>query len=147
MERVRAESSRHGTSLAFGRLLWLRPGEVAVAFPPGAAFQKSNVTGQSGRAVVEKILSEHFGAPTRLVVEEGAELIAAAAPSLAEEEQRSRAEHERSTSAMARNHPAVRAALRALGGEVEHVQVLDRPRGDAPRAEGEDEAADPGRPE
>jgi len=140
-------STRHGASLAYGRLLWIRPGEVAIAYPRGSDFHRATITAQSGKALIEKTLAEHFGAPTRLLVEEAPELAAAAAPSLAEEEATSRAAHEKSTGAMVRAHPAVRATLRALGGEVEHIQVLDRPRPDAPRAEGEDEPPDQTRPE
>jgi hypothetical protein len=147
VDRVRAVSVRHGTSLSNGRLLWIRPGEVALAYTRESGLHKSTVTAQSGKALIEKALAEHFGAPTRLVVEEAPELAAAAAPSLAEEEAKSRAAHEKSTDAMVRQHPAVRAALRALGGEVEHIQVLDRPRPDLPRADGEDEAPEQNRPE
>lgn len=143
VERVRRTSTRHGASLAFGRLLWIRPGEVALAYPRSADFHKATISAQSGRALVEKVLAEHFGAPTRLVVEEAPELAAAAAPSLAEEDAKSRDAHEKTTGAMVRSHPSVRAALRMLGGEVEHIQVLDRPRADAPRPEGEDEQARP----
>jgi hypothetical protein len=144
VERVRRTSTRHGTSLAFGRLLWIRPGEVALAYPRSAAFHKSTITAQSGRALIEKSLAEHFGAPTRLIIEEAPELAAAAAPSLAEEEAKSRDAHEKSTDAMVRAHPAVRSVLRLLGGEVEHIQVLDRPRPeDALRPEGEDEQTRP----
>ena len=141
VDRVRKASTRHGASLAFGRLLWIRPGEVALAYPRSASFHKATITAQSGRALIEKALTEHFGAPTRLVVEEAAELAAAAAPSLAEEEAKNRDEHEKSTDAMVRAHPAVRAALRHLGGEVEHIQVFDRPRPDA--LQGEDEVPEP----
>jgi hypothetical protein len=143
VERVRRASTRHGASLAFGRLLWIRPGEVALAYPRSADFHKATIAAQSGRQLIEKLLAEHFGAPTRLVIEEAPELAAAAAPSLAEEDAKTRDAHEKSTDAMVRSHPSVRAALRLLGGEVEHIQVLDRPRADASGPEGEDEQARP----
>jgi hypothetical protein len=145
VDRVRKASTRHGASLAFARLLWIRPGEVAVAFPKEAAFHRSTITAQSGKALIEKELAEHFGGPTRLVIEEAPELAAAAGPSLAEEEARSRAAHEKSTDQMVRSHPAVRAALRVLGGEVEHIQILERPRGGAPELDAGEEPPDRGR--
>lgn len=147
VDRVKKASTRHGASLAFGRLLWIRPGEVAVAFPKEASFHRSTVSAQSGKALVEKVLAEHFGAPTRLVIEEAADVAAAAAPSLAEEEAQSRAAHEKSTDQMVRAHPAVRTALRLLGGEVEHIQVFDRPRPGAPELEAGEEPEGPGRPD
>jgi len=143
VERVRRASTRHGASLAFGRLLWIRPGEVALAYPRSADFHKATISAQSGRQLIEKLLAEHFGAPTRLMIEEAPELAAAAAPSLAEEDAKSRDAHEKSTDAMVRAHPSVRAALRMLGGEVEHIQVFDRPRPEEVRPEGEDEQPRP----
>ncbi|MBI3182537.1 MAG: hypothetical protein HYZ28_10395 [Myxococcales bacterium] len=116
---MREASPRHAKSLAFGRLIALRPGEVALSFPKDAAFHRATVTA-SGRALLEKTLSEHFGQPTRIVEEEGE-----AEPSLAEEEARDRKARERQAEAEVRAHPAVRSALRILGGEIEYVQVLE----------------------
>ncbi len=44
----KAASIRHGTALAHGRLLWLRPGEVGLAYAPTAAFHRGQVMGGSG---------------------------------------------------------------------------------------------------
>lgn len=129
VDKVKTASSRHGASLAFGRLLWLRQGEVAIAYPPEMGFHRSTVSAFSGRAIIEKLLSEHFGRPTRLVIEDGAAAVAQAAKvSLAEEDQKSRAAHEKSTDQMVRTHPAVRATLKLLGGEIEHVSVFEQER-------------------
>lgn len=133
VDTVRAASGRHAQSLASGRLLWIREGEVAVAYLPAKdGFHKSTVSGSAGRAIVEKALAEHFGRPTRLVVQdatEGEPAPGTAAPlvSLAEEAATERAAYERSTEGRVRNHPAVRAALKQLGGEIEHIQVYDAP--------------------
>jgi hypothetical protein len=130
VEAVRASSARHAASLAHGRLVALRKGEVVLAYRPEASFHRTTVTGQSGRAAVEKLLSEHFGQPTRIVLDDAA---AATAPkSLAEQDAEAKAAHEVSTDQTVRGHPAIRSALRILGGELEHIQVLERQRTGAP---------------
>jgi len=137
VEAVRAASARHAASLAQGRLVALRSGEVVLAYRPESSFHRTTVTGQSGRAAVEKLLSEHFGQPTRLVLDDAA---AATSPkSLAEQDAEARAAHEVSTDTTVRGHPAIRAALRILGGELEHIQVLERQRTGAPGSDVIDE--------
>ncbi|WP_224249747.1 DNA polymerase III subunit gamma/tau [Hyalangium gracile] len=141
VETVKAASPRHGAALAHGRLLWLRAGEVGVAYIPTAAFHRAQVTGGSGRALVEKALSEHFGRPTRLVVEE-ASGEAASALSIAEQEAQVRTAHQQSTEGKVRSHPAIRAVLKILGGELEHIQVLEPERPPAsPAVESPEETA------
>ena len=125
VDSVRAASPRHGASLAFGRLVRVAPGEVVIAFPPEADFHRSTVSG-AGRATIEQVLTTTFGRPTRLVIDNAA---ASLAPqSIAEVEAKERAAHERTVEARVRNHPALQSAIRILGGEVEHVQVLERER-------------------
>jgi hypothetical protein len=137
VETVRAASARHAASLAQGRLVALRTGEVVLAYRPEANFHRNAVTSQSGRAAVERLLSEHFGRPTRLLLDDAA---AATAPkSLAEQDAEARAAHEVSTDQTVRGHPAIRAALRILGGELEHIQVLERERTGAPGSDVIDE--------
>ena len=138
LDTVAGESPRHSASLKNARLLSLREGEVAIAFRPDAGFHRTTVTGQSGRAVVERLLSVHFGRPTRLVVDEtpGA---ATGAKTVAELDTEARAEHERATGQSVRNHPAILATLRVLGGELEHIQVLERERTGAPGSDVIDE--------
>lgn len=82
----------------------------------------------AGRQLIEKSLSEHFGRPMRLIFEDAADVAARAGLSLAEQEQQTRDAYERSTEAKVRAHAAVRSVLRALGGEIEHVQVLEKER-------------------
>ena len=138
LDTVAAESPRHAASLKNARLLSLREGEVAIAFRSDGGFHRTTVTGQSGRPVVERLLSVHFGRPTRLVVDEtpGA---ATGGKTLAELDTEARAEHERATGQSVRNHPAILATLRILGGELEHIQVLERERTGAPGSDVIDE--------
>ena len=83
-------------------------------------------------------ISTHFGRPTRLVLDEtpGA---ASGAKTLADIDAEARAEHERATGQSVRNHPAILATLRILGGELEHIQVLERERTGAPGSDVIDE--------
>ena len=134
VDSLKGQSPRYAKSLAFGRLVALRPGEVALAFPPEAAFHRATCFG-SGRPAIEKALGLHFGVPTRLTEEA---LAPGAEPkSLAEEELKDRSDREKGIEAKVRAHPAVRAALRILGGELEHVQVLEQERAVAAEPEPE----------
>jgi hypothetical protein len=143
VESVRSQSPRHGTALAHGRLLWLRPGEVGLAYTSTAAFHRGMLTGASGRALVEKALSEHFGRPTKLVAQEATGEAAASTPlSIAEQDAQARAAYTQSTEGKVRSHPAVRAVLKILGGEIEHIQVIEPERPSAsPTIESPDESA------
>jgi hypothetical protein len=137
VEAVRLASPRHAASLAQGRLVALRPGEVVLGYRTEASFHRTTVTGQSGRATVERLLGEHFGRPTRVLLDDAA---AATAPkSLAEQDAEARAAHELSMDTTVRGHPAIRSALRILGGELEHIQVLERQRTGAPGSDVVDE--------
>ncbi|QRO02849.1 DNA polymerase III subunit gamma/tau [Archangium violaceum] len=135
VDTVRNASGRHAKSLACGRLLWIREGEVAIGYTPKDGFHKTTVAG-NGRATVEKALSEHFGRPTKLVVQDVSEADKVAGPdagtgagliSIAEQDAQERTAYEKSTEGRVRGHPALRAALKFLGGEIEHIQVYDQP--------------------
>jgi hypothetical protein len=134
VDTVRDASGRHAKSLAFGRLLWIREGEVGVGYTPKDGFHKTTVQGGAGRPIIEKALSEHFGRPTKIVVQDCAEGEPAesASPatgfvSIAQEDAQERAAYEKSTEGRVRSHPAVRATLKFLGGEIEHIQIYDQP--------------------
>ena len=131
VDTVREASGRHAKSLACGRLLWIREGEVAIAYTPKDGFHKTTVAGGAGRGIVEKALSDHFGRPTKLVVQDCAENEApgpgAGLISIAQEDAQERAAHEKSTEGRVRSHPAIKATLKFLGGEIEHIQVYDQP--------------------
>ncbi|HTS81477.1 MAG TPA: DNA polymerase III subunit gamma/tau, partial [Myxococcaceae bacterium] len=138
LDTVAAESPRHSASLKNARLLYLREGEVGIAFRADAGFHRTTVTGQSGRPVVERLLSTHFGRPIRLILDESPGA-GAGGKTLADIDAEARAEHERATGESVRNHPAILATLRILGGELEHIQVLERERTGAPGSDVVDE--------
>ncbi|MGA9524296.1 MAG: DNA polymerase III subunit gamma/tau, partial [Myxococcaceae bacterium] len=138
IEGVRAKSPRHARSLAFGRLIRIGAGEVVLAFSKDADFHRTTVAG-NGRALVEEVLTQQFGTPTRLVVDQNA---ADSAPlSIAEEEARDRAAHERNVESRVRHHEVTQSVLRILGGELEHIQVLERERPGVPDTDPADENA------
>ncbi len=122
---MKTAAPRLGTSLAYGRPVAVRPGEVVLAFPKETAFHRSSVAG-AGKAQVEKILSAHFGAPTRLRIEDTSALAPTAPPSPAERDVQEKDALQKQIEAQVRGHPAVQAAVQILGGEVEAIQV---PRG------------------
>ncbi len=124
VEAVRASHPRLGTSLAFGRLVELGAAEVAIAFPKEAAFHRGSVGG-AGKLAIETVLSRHFGRETHLRVDESPERAAAAPPSPAEREALERAAQTQQIEEMVRNHPAVRASIQILGGNIEHIEVLE----------------------
>ncbi|MFE8601096.1 DNA polymerase III subunit gamma/tau [Archangium violaceum] len=132
VDSVRDASGRHAKSLACGRLLWIREGEVAIAYTPKDGFHKTTVAGGAGRTIVEKALSEHFGRPTKLLVQdisenEAQQSTGSSLISIAQEDAQERAAYEKSTEGRVRGHPAIRATLKFLGGEIEHIQVYDQP--------------------
>lgn len=134
VESVKAQSPRHGMALANGRLMWLRTGEIGLAFRPQEGFHRLQLTSPAGRATLDKALAEHFGRPVKLVLEDAPS--DGGPKSLAEEDAQSRAAHEKSTEGKVRSHPAVRSVLKFLGGEIEHIQVYEPERpAAAPAAE------------
>jgi len=128
VESVKQSVPRQGKSLAFGRLLWIRPGEIAVGYTKADDFHRSAVSG-SGKGVIERALSDFFQKPTVLLIQNAPDLPPEALPkSLAEQDAQERAVHEKSTDVRVRSHPALRAVLRILGGEVEHIQIYEQER-------------------
>src|SRR5260370_35825527 len=73
------------------------------------------------RAAIEAAFEKALGfrAPLQMVEQE-----APAEPSVAEQKQKLRAEAQSIRIAVAREHPAVRAAVEVLGGEIEDVRDL-----------------------
>ncbi len=138
IDAVRAKSPRHARSLAFGRLIRIGAGEVVLAFSRDADFHRTTVAG-NGRALIEEVLAQQLGAPGRLVIDQNA---ADSAPlSIAEEEARDRAAHERNVESRVRHHDVTQSVLRILGGELEHIQVLERERPSVPDTDPADENA------
>jgi hypothetical protein len=124
VEAVRQGSPRHAKSLAFGRLVRIGADELVIAFPKDTDFHRTTVSGEMGRQLIDEALAVTFGAGTRLVIDQDA--ADTAPPSIAEEEAKERAAHERGVEFKVRRHPATEAVLRIFGGEVEHIQLLER---------------------
>jgi DNA polymerase-3 subunit gamma/tau len=92
---------------------------VQIAFRKGAAHA---AIVQEARAAVEAAFEKALGFPARLqLVEQDAP---APDASVAEQKQKQRAAASSSRVALAREHPAVRAAVEVLGGEIEDVRDL-----------------------
>lgn len=124
VEAVRVASPRHGKSLSHGRFVSMEPGTVRIAFPNDAAFHRSTVFGMS-RQLIEEVLTKHFGRPTKVAEDNTSQALAAAAPSIAEDEAKETAARHTAIDAHVAQHPAIRNVLRILGGTVEHVQYLE----------------------
>jgi len=133
VEAIRQRSPRLGTSLAYGRLVALRQGEVVLSFPGNAAFHRATVAG-SGQAALEREVSQLLGAPTRILLDDTKNAAAGASPSLVEHEESQRAARERTVENQVRQHPAVQASIRILGGEIERIEVLEARRSPEPDA-------------
>ncbi|MEW5742237.1 MAG: hypothetical protein AB1938_25195 [Myxococcota bacterium] len=141
VDAVRAALPRHGKSLSYARFLGFSPDGVRIAFPPDAAFHRTQVIGMS-RPLVEAELTKSLGRPGKLVEEAfDAQAFAAAPKSIAEVEANDRATREKQIEARVRAHPAVRSVLKHLGGSIEHIQYLEPVTQDAPVAPPDD--ADP----
>lgn len=128
---------RHGKSLSYARFLGFAPDGVRIAFPPDAAFHRSQVVGMS-RSGVEAELTKALGRAGKLLEEADAQAFHAAPKSIAEVEANDRATREKQIEARVRSHPAVRSVLRHLGGGIEHIQYLEPIPKDAPAAAPDD---------
>jgi len=93
---------------------------VRIAFKKGDVMLPQ-VGDADARAAIEAAFEKALGfrAPLQVVEQE-----APAEPSVAEQKQKLRAEAQSSRIAVAREHPAVRAAVEVLGGEIEDVRDL-----------------------
>lgn len=139
IDTVREASVRHATSLMNATIVALRPGEVIVGFAPDQGFHRFQATSPAGKQIFEQAFATHFGKPTRLVIDDAAAAQVDNGPSLAEQARRGRAVRERSVEEKVRTHPSILTALRALGGEVEHITLLDPETPAAPAAESAEE--------
>ncbi|WP_255208574.1 hypothetical protein [Myxococcus sp. AM009] len=142
METVKASHPRQGAALSNGRLLSMKNGEIVLGFLPVAGFHRMAVNATAGKAAVDKALAEHFGRPVKLTVQDASPDDPRLGPSLAEQDAQTRATHEKNTDSKVRGHPAVRAVLKFLGGEIEHIQVYEPERpGAVPAADTPDDSA------
>ncbi len=121
---MRLANPRIGKSLSYGRLIALTNGEARVAFPTDAGFHRATAFGHA-RAEIETTLSKHLGAATKLVEEKSDTAWQQAPRSVAEQEADEKATRERAIEAKVRENPAVLSVLKILGGNLEHVQVLE----------------------
>ncbi|MBN8228303.1 DNA polymerase III subunit gamma/tau [Corallococcus macrosporus] len=129
VETVKSASVRHGTALANGRLQSMKAGEIVLGYPPSAAFHKAAVTAPAGKAAVDAALASHFGRAVKLTITDVPQvqdmLPGGMGQSLSEQDTQSRATHEKTTEGKVRSHASVRAILKMLGGEIEHIQVYE----------------------
>lgn len=129
VETVKSTSVRHGTALANGRLQSMKAGEIVLGFPPSAAFHKAAVVSPGGKATVDAALASHFGRAVKLTITDVPQtqdaLPGGMGQSLSEVDTQTRNTHEKSTEGKVRSHASVRAILKMLGGEIEHIQVYE----------------------
>lgn len=123
VEAVKLKSARQGASLAFGRLALLTEQLAVLVFPLAAGFHRVTVVG-TAKSSIERLLTEHFGRPFRLRIEEKTDGILLSPFSPAERDATHKAAHEKTTEDAVRNHESVISTLRILGGEIEDIRML-----------------------
>ena len=120
VEAVRA-ARKMGAATALERAIPLRIGNGAVA----VAFRHPNdalpLEDRETRAAVEAAFARTLGAKAALRIEQAPE---APQASLHDEKERARKEQKVQRLQAGRDHPAVRAAVELLGGEIEDVRDL-----------------------
>lgn len=121
IDSLRKKDAIVASFLSEGRLLWIRPGEVALGYTPAKAFHRTQLEGTFSRQA-EDFLTSWFGGPTRLRLQEAS---ADAPASVADERRRLRDERARRLRSEAREHPAVLAVQSILGGEIDDIEVLE----------------------
>jgi DNA polymerase III gamma/tau subunit len=115
-----ARKMSQAAALEKGVPLRIGPGTVVVGFrSPNDALALEDADSRRG---VEAVFAGVLGSPVKLVVERvPAE---AAVESVAEEKERAKGERKGKRLQQGREHPAVRAAVEVLGGEIEDVRDL-----------------------
>ncbi|MBL8952030.1 MAG: DNA polymerase III subunit gamma/tau [Myxococcaceae bacterium] len=124
VDAVRLANPRIGKSLSYARMISLTDGEARLAFPTDAGFHRATVFGHA-RVELEAALTKHLGGATKLVEEKSDAAWQQAPRSVAEQEADAKATRERAIEAKVRANPAVLSVLKVLGGNLEHVQVLE----------------------
>ncbi len=143
VDALRGENARLGKSFSFARFVSLEPGLLKVAFPPDAGFHRATVFG-SGKVTIEEALSRHFGRATKVQEDTSSGALSVAPKSIAEQEASARTAREQRIDSSVRTHPSVVNVLRILGGQLEHVHVLEPESAAAPEA---DEPVEPVEPD
>jgi DNA polymerase III subunit gamma/tau len=121
IETVRAKRARVAISLSHGRLLDLGPSAALIGFTPDDSFHRAQV--QKSKAEIEGLLAAYFGRPVALKIEQSAPTVTIRSP--AEEAEATARAREQESLRLAREHPAVSAAVRLLGGNVEEIRLTD----------------------
>ncbi|MFT3710094.1 MAG: DNA polymerase III subunit gamma/tau [Archangium sp.] len=145
VDAIRDASPRHGKSLSYARFLGFTPEGVKLAFPPDAAFHRSQIIGMS-RAMIEGELTKSLGRPIKLLEDTSAAALQSAPKSIAEVEASDRSSREKTIEQKVRAHPALKNVIRHLGGALEHIAYLEpvsRPSG-APAAASSSDEGDAG---
>ncbi len=117
VERLPEDRFELRAFLARAAPLEAKPGSVVIAFGADEPF-----VGKIERelALVERLASEHFGAPTRVTIDkERGATVATLAELDAEEEERAR----RAALAKVKNHPRVAEAVEVLGARVKDLKL------------------------
>jgi hypothetical protein len=133
IEVLRQALPRHGKSLTYARLISLEGGEARVNFGSQNSFHRATIFGPQ-KSEIEKLLSQGLGAPHKLSEDTNQKAWQDAPRSLAELEADDRATREKDIDGKARDSSAVRSILKYLGGNIEHIQVLDPPPPEEPSA-------------
>jgi len=118
---ARLPDARHELAAFLSRAapLEAKPGAVVIAFGPDEPFVAEV---ERERSLVERLASEHFGAPTTVVIERDsarAAGVATLATLDAEEAERQR----RAALAKVKNHPRVTDAVEVLGARVKDLKL------------------------
>ncbi len=119
-------SPRLGKSLSFARFLGFTGAEARIAFASESAFHRSQIFGMS-RSTIEAELTRLAGRPLKLAEETNAQVFEHAPKSIAEVEAGEKATRDNDIEVKVRSHPSVKAILKHLGGNIEHIQILEPP--------------------
>jgi DNA polymerase-3 subunit gamma/tau len=117
LEAVKTQRPLLAMHLSEGRLLSLKPGEVALGYTPDQIFHRKQVD----VAEAQDLLSGWFGAPLVLRVQDASP---GAPTSVAEDKRREWDERARRLTAAAEASPEVQLVKEILGGEIEEIRVL-----------------------
>ncbi len=129
-------------ALANGRVLEVAPGAVRLGFEPAEAMFRSQA--ERGLKEAEAALLGVMGRPTRIILE--AVTADAAKRSVAQEDGARERVREERVLRESREHAAVLAAMRILGGSVEQIRALE-PEADVGFVPAPDEAEESSRDE
>jgi DNA polymerase-3 subunit gamma/tau len=120
--RVRSQRPALASLLEHGRPLRFGEDGVEIGYPKGTFYLES-AQERDNRALLERVIAEHFGKPVPLAVA-ATDVAAGGVQTLAESAADRQRRREREIRDGALEHPAVQDALAVLGGEVKEVIPL-----------------------